>query len=155
MVTGPKDTLADLHDVDTQAVDLSDLQPGSNAWTVRLASLPPFAEYRDTSTVEVRMHATQDVEERKLSRLEILATGGEVRKIRPRRVNVVLRGPPDRLNGLDPDQIVPMVDVSAVDPGQGAAELPVRLRGVPQGIDVASVTPAQVVVIKAPFARKP
>jgi len=70
--------------------------------------------------------------------------------VRPARVRVTLRGPPRVLDAMDAPSIVPYVDVSAVDPSAGTQAVPVRVRGIPEGIELARVEPDEALVTPQP-----
>jgi YbbR domain-containing protein len=65
---------------------------------------------------------------------------------------VTLRGPPTVLDAMDAPSIVPYVDVSAVDLTGGTQAVPVRVRGVPEGVELARVEPDEALVTPQPPA---
>ena len=102
---------------------------------------------RDRYMVErdaVDLDVAPQVAERALPRLEVAVVGGSVRELRPARVRVRLRGAPDVLDRVDPAGIVPFVDVTGMTATAGAQPVVVRVRGVPEGIELLDVEPADV-----------
>lgn len=137
---GPAPTLAAITTVSTEPVSLIDLGLGSHRRRLPLESAPEYVSYVEDSSVEVRLVVRPIVAERAFKRLEIAAVGDAQVALRPERVEVILRGPQDVLAGVEPDGLLPYVEVA---PGtSGVTQLrEIKLRGVPDGVEVMRILP--------------
>ena len=88
------------------------------------------------------------IAERTFSRAEVAALGN-VRELRPSRVRVIVRGAPTLVAAMEPSSVVPYVEASQLDPAAGAQSLPVRVRGLPRGVELVRVEPEEVLVTPA------
>lgn len=136
----------------TAGVDVSALSPGQHERRVPLGPLPEHVSYADPPWAVVTITVEEEVTTRTLRDLEVAVIGGAEARVRPSEVNVVLRGPSTRVAAVRPEQVIPIVDVSALDPARGAQSVPVGVRGVPEGVTV-TVEPAEVLV-SLPFAPR-
>jgi hypothetical protein len=136
----------------TDPVTISELPAGRYERRVGLVRLPGHVENVGDTTVTVSFELAPEVAERSVPRLEVAVIGGVVREVRPARVRVTLRGPPTVLDAMDAPSIVPYVDVSAVDLTGGTQAVPVRVRGVPEGVELARVEPDEALVTPQPPA---
>lgn len=143
-VTGPAPEISPLDHVTTDSINLAALEAGQYERRVSLMHLPPHAEYEGESTVVVSFEIVPQIAERTLPRLEVAVVGGTVRELRPGRVRVRLRGAPQALDAMDPLGVVPYVDVSELEPSAGAQSVPVRVRGIPAGLELVDVEPPDV-----------
>jgi hypothetical protein len=53
------------------------------------------------------------------------------------------------LDALDAPSIVPYVDASTIDPAAGAQPVLVRVRGIPEGVELVGVEPEEVLATPA------
>ena len=136
----------------TDPVTISGLPAGHYERRVGLVRLPNHVENAGDTTVTVSFELAPEVAERSVPRLEIAVIGGVVRELRPARVRVTLRGPPRVLDAMDAPSIVPFVDVSTTDPNAGTQAVPVRVRGIPEGVELARVEPDEALVTPQPPA---
>jgi len=143
-VTGPSTEVAALDHVSTEAISLAGFEPGHHERRTGLMRLGAHTEYEDDAAATVVFDVAPQVAERALPRLEVAVVGGSVRELRPARVRVRLRGAPDVLDRVDPAGIVPFVDVTGMTATAGAQPVVVRVRGVPEGIELLDVEPADV-----------
>jgi len=150
MLRGPEPDLATIERLMTDPVTISGLPAGRYERRVGLVRLPGHVENVGDDTVTVIFELSPEVAERSVPRLELAVIGGTVREVRPARVRVTLRGPPRVLDAMDAPSIVPYVDVSAVDPSAGTQAVPVRVRGIPEGIELARVEPDEALVTPQP-----
>jgi hypothetical protein len=82
-----------------------------------------------------------------LRRLTVAVVGGGARtELRPARVDVVVRGTRGLVAELDRDVVIPTVTLGEGGPGGGATLRAVEVRGLPEGLEVVSVTPPEVLV---------
>lgn len=143
-VTGPAPEISPLDHVTTDTVNLAALEAGRYERRVALMHLPPHSAYDDENTVVVSFEIVPQIAERSLPRLDVAVVGGTVRELRPGRVRVRVRGAPQALDAMDPLGVVPYVDVSELEPTGGAQSVPVRVRGIPAGIELVDVEPPDV-----------
>ena len=154
-LSGPSPAVAPLEALDTDPIDITALGAGRHELRVALARVPDRVDVLGDRNVTVVFEIAPQVAERDVPRLEIAVIGGAVREIRPARVRVALRGAPDELDELDALGIVPYIDASALDPARGAQSVIVRVRGIPDGIELAGVEPEEVLVTPTPVAPPP
>lgn len=145
-VVGPAPEISPLDHVTTDPITIAGLEAGRYERRVPLMRLPPHAEYEDEQAATVTFEIAPQIAERSLPRLEVAVVGGTAREVRPSRVRVRVRGAPATLDGMDAMQVVPYVEVGALDPSGGAQAVPVRVRGVPEGVELVDVEPADVLV---------
>ncbi len=153
LVRGSKDEVDRLRTAETLAINLSELGPGMHEQRVPLIRPTARTQYVGEVPIDVRLEVTVDIAEKSLRGLSVTVEGREARSVRPTSVALNLRGAPSSIDVLDTDSIVPFVTVP-----EGATErnltLPVQLRGVPRGVEVAGIEPEEVqVVVAAPAAR--
>lgn len=142
---GPDKTLDGIESVSTEDFSLDGLEAGRHTRKVPLQALPDYVSYVEDVAVEIELIIEPKVSERTLRRIDVAAVGAASVVLRPPRVAVTLKGPQDELAVLDPDSVVPYVEVDAA---QDSGTLPseVKVRGVPEGFEVVRVTPASVLV---------
>ncbi len=149
---GPEPDLATIERLMTDPVTVSGLPAGHYERRVGLVRLPGHVENAGETTVTVSFELSPEVAERSVPRLEVAVIGGVVREVRPARVRVTLRGPPRVLDAMDAPSIVPFIDVSALDASAGTQSVPVRVRGIPDGVELARVEPEEALVTPTPPA---
>jgi YbbR domain-containing protein len=145
-VSGPEDEIEAMQEAATELIALDRLGAGEHEVRVRLVHPPEHAEYHDTTSVVVRFTLVAERREREFDDLAVSAIGAHVRGIRPAQVDVRLRGIPSVVDSIDPDHVIPYIDASEMQPEQGALPLPVQIRGLPTGVEVVDVEPAEVIV---------
>ncbi len=142
---GPEKRLQSLDTVSTDPVSLVGLGLGTHRRRVSLMALPDHVAYVEDTSVEVKLTVVPVLAERTLKRLQIAVVGDGHALLRPERAEVTLRGPRKLLDDLDPDLIVPYVELPAGAAGAGGS-YDVKLRDVPEGVDVVRVLPPNVLV---------
>jgi len=145
-VTGPAEDVEPIRAVTTEPLDLAPMAAGRHVERVALSRAGRHILYTPDRPVRVTLDIVQDLADRTVEGLVVESVGGEARSMRPERVSVALRGPPALVDLVDPGRIVPYVDLSTLDPEGGAVALPVELRGVPEGVDVEHIEPAELLV---------
>jgi YbbR domain-containing protein len=140
---GPEERLRSLNTVSTEPVSLVGLGVGSHRRRVPLMPLPEHVTYLEDTAVEVKLVVTPVLSERTFKRLEVGSIGDDRLELRPHQVMVTLRGSRNLLDELEPDAIVPYVEIATAGP---AATRPydIKLRGVPEGVEVVRVLPPSV-----------
>jgi YbbR domain-containing protein len=142
---GPKDRLEDIDTVSTSIVSLDGLAVGTHGRRVPLQALPEHVVYLEDTAVDVTLGVEPIVAERRFKRLRVEALGPGSALLRPDRVAVTLRGQQEALDELDAEALVPYVELDP-EAEPGTRPLDVRVRGVPDGVEVVGVTPASVLV---------
>jgi hypothetical protein len=145
-VAGPQEELASIPAVYTDIIVVDGLGQGKHERRVPLEPLPDNVTYLEDRVVVAQMEVVPQVAERTLIRLEVASVGEGKVAFRPSRVAVTLRGPPHVLGNIDPEHLVPFVDIGGMDLSVGAQPRSVKFRGVPDGVELVRVTPADVLV---------
>jgi YbbR domain-containing protein len=145
-VSGPKDELDLLRDVETEEVAVDHMSEGAYERRVRLEPPAGHVAFIDPDLVSVRVEVVGEQGERTFRHLTIAAVGPGEATLRPDAVSVTLQGPIHGLTELEPEQIVPFVELSSASAGVGVEVLDVKLRGVPEAFKQLRITPASVIV---------
>ena len=147
VVDGPADVLSRLTEIATEPVDLSRYPAGVQDLRVPLALALDHVVVVGDAPVRVRFELVPKLETRTLRRLTVAAVGANPRtEVRPARVDVVLRGPPSLIAALEADVVIPTVTAGDAGVLGGASMRPVEIRGLPEGVEVVSVTPREVLL---------
>jgi YbbR domain-containing protein len=152
-VRGPKSVLEDLSTVSTEPLSLDGVGVGSHTRRVGLAPLPKLVTYEGDAYVEVQLDVEPIVAERTIKRLEVAVLGASAAALRPDRVSVTLRGSAEALSELDQDQVVPYIELANATNTLTAHDI--KLRGVPEALEVLRVTPTSVLARSAPLKGPP
>jgi YbbR domain-containing protein len=143
---GPEQVLAQITTVSTDEVSLLGLRKGRQSRRVELQPLPRFVTYVEGSSVEVAVSVEPVVADRRLRRLSVAVVGqGNPVSLRPDEVTVHIRGAEDMIEDVDLRAVVPYVDLAGSDVS-GTHPLPVQVRGLPEGVEVAEIIPESVLV---------
>ena len=154
-VIGPEYEIETMEEVRTEPIEITGLRAGTHERPVPLQRSRRNVTFGSEAPVSVSIEIVNALDERTLSRVEIAVVGTAARvQVRPQHVNIVLRGLPATMAALDAEQVVPFVAVGEIDPAAGATPVRVDLRGVPEGVDVVSVEPPEVLVT-VPTRRAP
>jgi YbbR domain-containing protein len=143
---GPEGMLSGIKSVSTETLSLARFELGAYKRRVPLEPPPEHVVYVESNTAaEVTFSISPAVAERTFRRLEVAAVGEGRSELRPDRVSVTLRGPHELLEELEPEALVPYVEL---DPAHvtGTRSYDVRLRGVPDGIAAPAILPPSVLV---------
>lgn len=149
LVRGPEDAVLGATEAETDPMGVEGLGPGTHTRWLSLRPLPAHITYEGGETVEARVTIEPIVTERTLRGLEVSVVGEGELKVRPERVTVTLRGAEGELEAMAVEEVVPYVDVTGAG-GNGGGTQPqeVRLRGVPQGVQVERILPDSVLVTR-------
>lgn len=143
---GPEHALDEISVVQTDIIALDRLSPGEHTMDVFLQPLPEHVSALESVSPQVKLFIERVVVERKLRRLDVALVGAEEATMRPRRVSITVRGPADVVAELEPEQLVPYVEVTVDPEQQGLRPVEVKVRGAPEGVEVTEVAPATVLV---------
>ena len=141
VVVGPDTEVADLRSIQTDPIDLSQLQRGENRLGSALVRPPPHTRYQGEPSVTVVLDVVRDLAERTIGGIGIDVVGPG--RVEPTRVTIVVRGAPSAVQAVDPGRIQATADVTELDPATGGT-VPVLIQGLPDGVEAASVEPADV-----------
>jgi YbbR domain-containing protein len=144
-VSGPSDELAALTEVSTEDVAVDGMSEGVQERRVQLQALTGHLAYPELSAVAVHLEIVPEQAERTLHRLDVAVLGAGEAVLRPNEVTVTLQGPSRALNEIEPDQIVPYVDLPSTPPAAGVEVLEIKLRGVPEGFTATRIAPTSVI----------
>lgn len=145
-IRGPEPAVKAIAEVHTDAILLDGLGPGAHEPRVPLEPLPDKVVYVDTQAVQARITIEPETAEQSFRHLEIATVGGGEATMRPAHVSVTLRGVKAQLVALDPEQLVPYVELQAAQLAEETAPREVQLRGVPEGLQVVRISPRTVLV---------
>jgi len=145
-LVGPRREVDSLEYVETAEVDLGSLLEGRSERRVRLVHLPEHVIVSGDAGATITIEVVPERAERTIQRVQIGAVGATARSIRPSVVSVTLFGPPDLVQGLDADSVLPYVDASALRLSRVPQMISVEVGGLPSGVEVRRVSPPQVLV---------
>lgn len=145
VIRGPVDTVASIDVAHTELISLTGFRVGEHDVRAPLSPLPQYVTYEDEASVRVQLIVQEEIVEQTLQRLAVAVIGEGEAQVRPGTVNVTLRGPANRLALLDPQSIIPYVEVpEGARPGNHPQD--VAVRGDLDGIDVVRIAPKSVLV---------
>jgi YbbR domain-containing protein len=146
-VRGPRSKVDALRELPTEPISLSELAPGSHRRHISIAPLPKHVSAVDTIDVVVEFAVEARKEQRRLRKLAVavLGTTGQV-SVRPQNVDVIVSAPERTLAEIDPEHVVPVIDLSEVTPVAGATPVPVQVRGLDESVRVLRIDPPEVLV---------
>jgi YbbR domain-containing protein len=145
-IRGPQSAVESIREVHTDTILLDGLGPGSHEPRVPLEPLPDKVVYEGEQTVQAHIIIEPETAEQSFRHLEIASVGGGEATMRPAHVSVTLRGVKVQLMALDPEQLVPYVELQAAQPATVTVSSEVQLRGVPEGLQVVRISPRTVLV---------
>lgn len=147
LVRGPRSKVEALQELPTEAIALSDLGPGTHRRRASLLPLPKHVTVQEGSEIVVEFTLEPRKEQRRLRKLAVAALGVNVPVVvRPQHVDVVVAAPERTLSELDPEHVVPVVELSGVGLDAGPVGVPVKLRGIDDSMRVVRIEPSEVLV---------
>lgn len=147
LVQGPQSSVEALTELTTEPLSLSGLPAGVHRRRVPLLPLPKHVTAVDAGDITVEITLEPRREQRRLKRLPVAVMGTPSDVVaRPSNVDVVIAAPASMLNDLDPEHLVPVVDVTGLVLTKGAVSAPVKVRGLSDGIRVVRIEPSEVLV---------
>jgi YbbR domain-containing protein len=150
VVRGPRSRVDALREVFTDAVSLGELGPGLHRKRMALSPLPKLVSAKDAGEVMVEFLVEARKEQRRLRRLPVAVLGvEEAVQVRPQHVDVVIAAGAHTLSELDPDHVVPVVDLAGKDIGASVISVPVHVRGVDTAVRILRIEPSEVLVKSA------
>jgi len=145
-VDGPRDVVNSMRSVRSMEIDVSDLHEGVVRREIPLLG-PPANTTFATQMVLVTLRIQPKMGERVLPPLRVDAAGMVPRAIRPRVVTARIRGPEALVQELNPDSVLAVANLGDAPTDKGSVEVPVEIRGLPDGIEVLELRPATVTVL--------
>jgi YbbR domain-containing protein len=147
VVRGPRSKVDALREAPTEAIALGELATGLHRKRVALLPLPKHVVSKEATEVVVEFRVEARKEQRRLRRLAVAVLGVEEPvQVRPQHVDVVIAAPERTLAELDPDHVVPLVDLTNKSVGAGGISVPVSVRGVDTAVRVLRIEPSEVLV---------
>jgi YbbR domain-containing protein len=146
-VSGPRSSIEQLKDLVTEPISVAELGPGTHRRRVPLLPLPESITVAEETEITVELTIETRKEQKRLRRLEVAAVGvPDAVILRPDHVDVLVAAPERTLDALDPEHIVPVVELSGAKFTGGAVSVPVTVRGLPDGVRVVRTDPPEVLV---------
>ncbi|HEX5657069.1 MAG TPA: CdaR family protein [Polyangiales bacterium] len=147
LVKGPRSSIEAMSELPTDLLPLGGLGAGIHRVRVPLLSLPQGVSVVGTPEVTVELNLELKREQRKLRHLAVAVVGiGGTAALRPSHVDVLVAAPESTLEELDPEHVVPTVEVPAdARPGL-ALSLPVTVRGLDDSVRLLRIEPSEVLV---------
>ncbi|MCA9577743.1 MAG: CdaR family protein [Polyangiales bacterium] len=147
-VVGPESAVDGLGVLLTEPVNLATLREGTVERRLHVLGLPELTRFTGESQVSVTYRVGRNLETRTFRGLEVEPLNGTYRRARPSAVRIEVRGLREIIGDITPDQLVPVVDLEGVTPAIGSASVRVQVRGLPSGVEVVSVQPAEILVVR-------
>lgn len=147
-VSGPRSVVQTMSEVMTDPVDVAVAGVGEHVRRVRISSLPPGVQIENLREATVRFAVAAKENERRLERLEVATIGHAAPvTVRPAHVNVVLGGSEAPMAELDKEHVVPVINLAGAELKAASSEpVKVEVRGLPAGVRVTRIEPAEVLV---------
>ena len=111
---GPGQVVENLQFVRTESFDISGLKEGIHRRNLTVDRPPPRVNY-DLATALATIEIIRKLEERTFSKVRVEVVGQVRATLLPARVDVRVVGPPELVDALRPEQIVPRVNVQDTD----------------------------------------
>lgn len=144
-IHGPTDEIGSVHEVFTEDISIDGMAAGTYDRRVQLEPLSGHITYLDPAATQVHIEVVPELGDRVLRKLEVAVVGAGGASLRPSVVSVALRGPVRALGELEPEELVPYVELPAAAVAeQGLLPLEVKLRGLPEGFEIVRVLPPSV-----------
>jgi hypothetical protein len=147
-VVGPASAVEGLSVLLTSPVDLGTLREGNVERRLDVVGLPELTRFTGESQVNVSYRVGRNLETRTFREVAVEALGGTYRRARPAAVRVEVRGLREIIRDIEPEQLVPVVDLTGLPTGVGTHSVRVQVRGVPAGVEVVSVHPAEILIVR-------
>jgi len=147
-VVGPESAVEGLSVLLTTPVNLATLREGTVERRLDVVGLPELTRFTAESQVSVTYRVGRNLETRAFRGIAVEALGGTYRRARPADVRVEIRGLREIIRDVEPEQLVPVVDLTGLPAGAGTHSVRVQVRGVPAGVEVVSVHPAEILIVR-------
>jgi YbbR domain-containing protein len=146
-VRGPRSKVQALRALPTEPISLADLGPGTHRRRATLLPLPKHVTVHEGNEIVVEFTLEPRKEQRRLRKLAVAALGVNAPVVvRPQHVDVLVSAPERTLAELDPEHVVPVVELTGVALDSGPVGVPVKLRGIDDSIRVVRIEPSEVLV---------
>jgi YbbR domain-containing protein len=143
-ISGPKDEVDAVTEVFTDDIAIDGMGEGAHERRIQLEPLSGHLIYAEQNSVSVHIDVVAEQGERTLRHLDVAVLGAGEAALRPTAVAVTLRGPVRSLADIEPEQIVPFVELPAAV-AAGVEVLEVKVRDIPAGFTVERIAPANVI----------
>lgn len=129
-VTGPKSLVNVIQSVRVAPFDITGLSTGVYQRQLALDPPPARTTYVDRANAEVTVEIRRRMTSANFSRLPVEVVGALDARTTPERVDVTVKGPPEVIRGLQPELVVPRVELAQLDtskPGSAVVKVVVDL----------------------------
>lgn len=133
-VMGPDTEVASLDAVWTEPVDVSERAVGRHRQRVPLEPPPAHTEFA-RSAVEVSIEVSREEAQRVLEGVQVTTRGPTNATVSPSSVDITLWGPEKALESMDPESVVPSVDLTDLTLDETDREVRIELEGLPPGVE--------------------
>jgi YbbR-like protein len=144
-ISGPSEEIERIAEVFTEDVNIDNMSEGTHERRAKLEPPQGHIGYLEQDTVSIQLDAVADQGERTFRHLDVAVLGPGAAQLRPAAVSVTLHGPLRALSELEPEQVVPYVELPSAVSGTGVEVLDVKLRGVPEAFTASRITPNSVI----------
>lgn len=149
-IAGPRSSLRDLDRLLTAPIDLSTLDVGDRALRVPLAPAPERSRFASEDPITVTVRVAVERRERRLEAVTVVPRRPEGEsgrrselRIQPSRVVLRIAGPVALVEAVDAEAVEVEADLTSAEAG---SKVPLRVLGLPEGVDVAAIDPPAVTV---------
>lgn len=152
---GPETSVRGRSVLETEAIDLATYAIGDHSIEVSLAGIGQH-ERPETRRVRVSFSIRPHQRTRRFRRIEVSAIGPVPRAMRPKFVDIVVRGAKTKVDELEAHELIPIIDTTNLEAGL-AHQIPVILQHQHINLTSIQIRPATLVVDMArrrPAAKK-
>lgn len=155
-IAGPMSSIEKISGVSTELIDITDRTQSIDR-RVQLRLDDPLVRYDATTNVNVRIPIDTVEITRTFDRIKVLAINTTRQAtISPTSLNVTLRGPRAALDGLEPEELLATIDLSAEEKrGAGTFEKQPVVKNLPVGVTLVDYHPKNVIVSTLPHSSQP
>jgi len=147
LVKGPRASVEAMNDLPTDLLTISALPAGTHRLRVPLLAMPTQVTCPGASEVTVEITLQPKSEQRRMKHLTVAALGATgPATIRPPHVDVLVSAPERTLDDLDPEHIVPIVELPDGFRDGQPISVAVQIRGLDESITLVRVDPPEVLV---------
>ncbi len=114
-VEGPRRLVDVIQFVRLEPFDVSGKTAGVHRHMLALDAPPPRTQYLGPATAHVSVIIEKQLIQRKLAKQEVRVVGPSRAKTDPRRVDITITGPPEVINDLRDEVVIPRVDLADID----------------------------------------
>jgi hypothetical protein len=128
---GPRSVVEVVQVANAEAFDVGALAKEGTYSHILALERPPARVEFDMKTVNVKVEIAREEGQRRFVKVPVQLVGAARGSVTPAEIDVTVEGPPDVVESLRPDQIVPMVDLRAAGvntAAPGSARVPITVQ---------------------------